>query len=894
MSRSEREVKCGTPSDECLCRELLRLYEAKELPLYRGKVARNPLQSLLGFPAGSLLASSRNSKHAGVRQCIERFDGHLRRLGHGTVWEEKVPKVRAFLERASRKGSLPVNSDGRLNRRAVLMPFGLGRGSPYVIQSRAPLMKDLLDEYEGKANASGQEQYKYARHEGALRRALARDDLQLTHGRQVSLSWLARKIGIPAGAMAYTPCLKAAVEEKQAEVDAALRAGTSSKTVLVGGAEHPNLGPTPFSEAHGRVFSFAELVDAYGLPFTERLATAFILVVADLAIAKASHSRIRHFLRWLAERSQVEPEVPHALRANAMPPKAAFERAVLTYRQEVLGELDRQGRRHRHPSLSVIEQLGHLGVFPEISLPRRKRDSRKGLRNSAALPSLAEAQIVDEGALARVADLPLPDEAEFARGGDARAFINSLALERERRSELPEALPDAIRVICEERIDALREAASAIYVEWRRDYEQGKRLLERARPGEEIGDALEARLSRGDRNKLVDRLFPRADPELAMANLLSLIRARHGGVCPAAASPGGGLAWGKAYAKVGGQRQVQRLLLPPRLVVSAVACLYLCESGANVAVALSLSNRALRPSRKGGHMDVIGNKARAGGKPVYNTLSKRSSLRTAVSAVEAMEQLQDAVAACRKLDEAAAGRLFVHPTRGRMSSLEEFQLREDTARIVADSELASYKVLPSMVRPTVLLAMQLRNPGNLGAAQLLAQHESPSTTNGYVNKLPHQVILQKRVGKFAVSLEDKILATDGSQAWQAPSANEKDTGMGVLCGNAMAGAQPDYPAGTQCRAVERCASCPQMVVAASPQSIALMIIWRDALVKAEPHWLAHRHDRWEKIWLSWVALYHVVLDQKMARGPLAGVRKKAEDLAEEIKRRKGFRMPEPF
>lgn len=880
--------------EECLCAVMRGLYDAKELPLYRGKVARNPLQKLLGYPAGSLLASSKNPNHAGARRCIAEFDRHLRRQGHGTVWEEKVRDIRPFLERLSAAGDLPISDHGGLNRTAVLREFGLGARSVWIAQARAPLLKSLLDEYDGKLRQQGRTQYRYAQDEDRLLEALARPDLKLTHRRIVSKRWLSKATGIPVEAMNYTPCLKRAVEQKQAEVDAALRTGASSETVLVGGAEQPNLGAKPHSRSHGRVFDFTELIPAYGLPFVEKLATAFVFVADDLASPKGSYQRVRHFLGWLADHSPAKSDVMPALRANLSPPTAPFERMLLAYREELMNAPNRGTRRSAHPQLAIIERMGQVGVFPEISIGRRRRDGRSSPRIVDARPTLAEARALDKGALAVVEQLVTEQSSHLPPGKDTVAFIETLGLERQRRGDLPEALPDAIRVICEERLDVIREAASAVFVEWREQYVEGRRLLEAAEPGSKIGDALRACSSRGARNRAVDRFFPRSDPELALANLASLVHAEQDGICPASRSHGKSQFWPKAYAKVGGKARVQSLLLPPRLVVSAVACLYLCESGANVAVALSLSRRALRPSQKSGHLEVIGHKARSGGKPIYNTLARRSSLRTAVSAVEAMEQLREAAGACGKINESSAGLLFVHPARDGMAGLREDQLRGDLATIISRTRLASFKVLPSMIRPTVLLAQQLRNPGKLEVAQVLAQHKSPTTTMGYVEKLPHKLILAERVRDFADSVEVEILATDRTPATRAEPNPWRETGMGVLCRNPLAGAQPAYPKGNSCEAVDRCVSCPQMVVVANPPSIARMILWRDALAEAEPRWLEDRYDRWVDVWVPWKALCDVVLGQKLARGPLAGIKREAGKLAQELKKSEGFGLPEPF
>ena len=893
MERRSPQPKCATRDDGCLCSVLHDLYAANELPLYRGRIARTPLAASLGYPAHAFRSSSSAARYSVPKRCIGAFDEHLRANGHGTVWEEKVPRIAAHLDGLSRNGGLPTNSRGDLNRAEVLRKFGLGNGSAWVVQARAPRLKDLLDRYDAEIDRSRQGQYKYAKYRERLQQTLAREDLKLTHDRIISRTWLAKEVGIGRDAFS-SPCLDELVERKQAEIDASRRSGESGRVVVVGGVEHLNVGCTPYSDRHGRVFNFADLVPLYGLRFAERLGTAFLCLVEDMAAPKQGYARARHFLKWLAGHSRVDPAVVKALRANELPNKADFEYAALMYREELFDTRELQGGGPRlHPRFSIIERLGELGIFPRVTFGRRKRGSRSATYESSPRPTLAEAEVIDENVLALATDCASATGVELPPGRDTVAFVNCLAIERSRRSDLPDSLPEAIRVICEERLDALRRAMSEIFSDWHATYVGGKRVVDF--PEEHpIGDSLRACATGHDWNTEVSRLFPAAQPELALANAVRLVRDEHDGVCPVAVAANGSQFWRHVYGKVGGQQRVQQYLLPPRVVVSAAVCLYLCESGANVSVALSLSDRALRPSRRHGHVDVIGNKQRARGKPIYTTLSRRSLLPGAISAAESMSSILDALAASGAQDKAALGKLFVHPSRGRLKVLTEWQLREDCERVVRASPLKDLKILPSMIRPTVLLAVQLRNPGNIGTAQVLAQHSSPTTTLGYLNKLPYRMISAQKVREFSDSVQVRILATDRDGESDAALNRARHTGMGVICRDPLAGAQPDFPKGKSCQAIDRCLSCSQMLVAASPPSVASMILWREALVEAESRWLEERYDRWVKVWLSWKVFFDVILEEKMSRGPLAGVRREAKSLADAIRQSDDYSPPMPF
>ena len=130
-----------------------------------------------------------------------------------------------------------------------------------------------------------------------------------------------------------------------------------------------------------------------------------------------------------------------------------------------------------------------------------------------------------------------------------------------------------------------------------------------------------------------------------------------------------------------------------------------------------------------------------------------------------------------------------------------------------------------MIRPTVLLAFQLRHPTNPGVVQTLAQHQSDTTTMGYVNKLPYRMILEERIRTFTDTIEVVISEeknwkstgrTDGQ--WKEALGNAQRTGLGVWCADPRGGAQRDFPKGTTCQALDRCLTCSKILVVADRES----------------------------------------------------------------------------
>ena len=70
----------------------------------------------------------------------------------------------------------------------------------------------------------------------------------------------------------------------------------------------------------------------------------------------------------------------------------------------------------------------------------------------------------------------------------------------------------------------------------------------------------------------------------------------------------------------GGKPEIQSHLLPPRVVVSAIVILYLCESGTNSEVALAMRQSAISKSATPRHLNVAGRKGRSGNRAIFTEL----------------------------------------------------------------------------------------------------------------------------------------------------------------------------------------------------------------------------------------------------------------------------------
>ena len=903
-SAREAGGACRPGTKGCICGTLSALYERGELALRVGRVHRHALVRQLGatrFPARSTIAGPR-SKAPG--RCVVRFDRLLKEQGRGRLWTERLPAIRAYLERCKESGTLPITNRGRLNRSAVVREFAPDKKSMMSVLHENPAVKALLDEYDVIRGDERYSPYKYDALEGKLKELLDRNAFELVSARKINKRFLAQRLGVRRAVLSSTPKLAALIREKQADLDELQRRGVTARAFRVHGADYINLGTTPFSKAHGRVFDFSGLIEEYGLAFVERVATTFVAVVGNLAYPWSQHRRLVDFLTWLA----VSPESTVARRMRDGQPvdRREFVRVALLYQQHVVYGESGKGTQVAGSRFAIIERFGEAGLFPRVHFPKSVDRRRHQVKN--ARPSLAEAPVLDADArkiLEAAEEASKYRDLDLGVGNDAIAFVQTLAVERARRTDLPESLPEAIRILCDERLVELRKAGSAIVAAWRKTYREGRALV--AEADDDVVSMFETLEKERDHGidtlrwrRLVGSLFPRSQPRRALANLLAVIEAKFHGICPNGTGGVWGKFWGDRFRNAGGARAVQAYLSPPRLVVSAVVCLYLCESGVNSDVAVRMQANAIRPSRRPRHIIVTGRKGRARNRAIYSELALRRTVHGCMSAVEALLFYADAVRPLRTGHEDMP--LFVHVSRGRLKALGTWRLYKDFPAIVATSErLASLWICPTMIRSTVLLSMQLRHPDSLEAVQMFAQHRRDTTTMGYVAKLPYRMVLEERMRRFAETIEVVVADRDAWEkmgrpvaGWWEAIGGARRTGLGVWCRDPVAGAQPDVPKGTPCHAVDRCLGCSKVLVVADEESVADMIVWSKALEDAEPAWLDDNPERWTEHWVPWRAFFDVVLNEKMTRGVLAVIKKRAVDRVAARMALPQFKAPQPW
>ncbi len=862
-----------------------------------GNISRRAFEKKFSFPTGSM--SGRILSWRWASEMLEQFEIELYEAGNtGTVWERKVPEIRNFLEALTKANTLPVNGLGKLNKKAVLTVFGLGEGfSTSVVEKRAPKLRSLFEEYDQIVQSHGYSQFSADRNIDKLKRILATTELVLDSSlRKISLIWLAKLLDVTAGKIRSSPSLMALINERTKILHESQSRGRTKKSFTVYGAEHINVGAMPYSDKHGRVYSFISLTKLYSLEFAEKVATCFIAITNNdvVGTAKDKYLRLLDFFEWLADSRNFDRSIASSLRDNIKINDTEFGRACMAYR----AYLTHPNSINTNLNLYVITQLGEARIIPKFKfLTQARKHQDKSHRKS-----ILEASI-NKDEQSRLENI-LMDAAkyrgiEISNGKDTRDFLETLLFEKLRNPNLSDDLVESMLEITNIRLSEIRIQASKTFTEWSILYERGKELLKLATVNcEEFRSKMDGRasISSFQWTKYIAEVFPNDEPELLLANLLSVISNLYQG-CPPTAATSNMQMWNKKYQLVGGLENVASHLVPTRKALSAALILYLCESGANVAVATTLAPDCVRNSSVPLHKKIVGRKDRANGKVIYDDLPIRADGEDYVSAVQALEGICAA-------HRSAGNNVLKYYMQGAMHPLVEYAFRADFKAICSQSDyLKQFQLVPSMLRPTVLLNIQLKDPANLGVAQLIAQHESGSTTQGYTNKLPHRVQMERDILEFQKTLQIAMISGDENApiklgiepiTWNEHRAKMQKTGWGVFCKDREIIDVKGQS--VQCTEVENCVKCKhdRMLVSADPESISEMMIWKTALERHEERMSTTNMERWTNVWVPWQAFFYVVLEEKMTRGVLSSIKRKAEDIVKNKIADTRFVMPEPW
>lgn len=851
-----------------------------------GMISRKHYARRLGFsaqPLGGKLA--------------ETFAEYERKHGVVTGPLRHLPEMREWLTEAYESRRIGVR-DGRLDRIEFQKKFGL-RGGTFL--TRHPPIRALFEEFDARAEVDN---YLPADKHAELDRflmALSNGPILTKDRLTINRVLLCKAAGVPQTRLRDKPFADAL-----AAGEAAIRVKAMESRI------------DPY--VHGRVFPFGGLTTQWPTAFLERVGARFKQVAAGWVaeVAKNPYLQLLSALEWIGASgdSHCQAVVAEAKEKGRITLVDSWEEALYAYRAHLVSEISRGVRSDSSVDTSIsslrasLDALSSGQVVPVTSVPLP--GIKHSRRRRGHLRTVAEAAIQSD-------DKSEDGYVTFARSrfeeacamlsldmgkGESGEFIAGLADELRLKRKLPNDPAEAVRRTLERRLAALRDHAATIFESAVKAHGRGGELLANASiDGAEFERAYTNKeLGIHEKRELVRSLFPNPNDSSAkqvikgIANLLGLIEQRHSGVPPISgvSKPGPyGQFFAKRYLAYGGLAKVESMLIPNADAVGAALTLYLCESGANVTVGRTLDRDCIDPSDLKGYCSITGFKSRARGKPIIVDLHKESP------AVRAIEWL---LAAGQRLANAAAedsDRLFLMRIGERVQLMTPHWFTNWFKEFAASTPgLEGIRLVPNMIRPSVLLHASLSNDGRLMAGMAIGQH-GLAVTQGYQQKWPTRLLYDANIRRFQSAFETLVLSNVKDAAvhlgitveqFEARLGNLSPTGLGTYCKDSRGRPGEKREA---CSTLDCWNDCPHLLIVAEVEAVATMQLWQESLRSAQPEWERDRPERWDAVWLPWLCLTDVV-EEKMSRGSFLKTWNAARIRAKEISTQSGYVGPQPW
>lgn len=626
-----------------------------------------------------------------------------------------------------------------------------------------------------------------------------------------------------------------------------------------------------------RFFDFTEFAPL-GQPFAKSIAETFIFYSSTVALdtAQAGYSAVLNFFRWLIANESKLPQLTFDLKNHYEKATIAdWENAVEYWREDLIARSDIGPVRKRNlisAIQSFFKSLIHRAVVPKIYFTRIPSDLRMSARPTK---SLAEAVERDTNRKQlKIVDKHLANLKSYGTKLEIkRDFLTVLLQERGSIAGTEQEHAKELMKVNSERLSLVRQCAVEDFQKWHVHWLKGQERLQKCDLSfDEIDSVIEQRNQDIIRNQA--KLFPPDNPELSLSRLLKYIHEhpKYQGQLSRNNLCGQNSLFSKQVIRFGGVDEVQAHLFPhPQMIVAAVT-IFLCDTGANVSVGWSLSYDCLANSNEPGYKTVQAVKMRAGGKLIVNELPVKDR-RTELSCVQVLETYREISRSIRDLAmPEIAKSLFLQIGWGRnvQKISNGWWVKNFRNFVASHAKISHLKINSKMIRPSVLMQATYAENSGISAAGVLADHKSLKTTDSYVTaRYPLQIIWQRMIREFQhlfqitaiQSIEgaaEKLGLTGEQVSTLLREANR--TGLGVACLDPLAGVQPNTRKDETCTELQNCPNCPQRFVVATVENLKDLILWNHHLEKQREEWERERPERWEKIWLPWLAFTQVAIE----------------------------------
>lgn len=810
--------------------------------------------------------------------------------GVESVIEAKIPDMRRWLDECMANGTLEIR-DQKIARMPFYEQFGMAKNS--LVLLRYPRIAALIEEYDELVRRTGYQPKDTADKLERLVALLADDPDLNKDGKSIHRGSLEAALGLSATTISRPPYLQLMLEADELHRQA--------------------LENDPYISVQcGRVFKFGKLVEQ-GWPahFVIRIKESFAKNYRTLRKddAKSLYLAFRDILSHIAESGSAAcSAVRNSIAAaEAMKPlERHWTMVTQEYRDHVGGRYENKGSANAklRTTNRLLRDFGNDAVLPphSLNLVGFREDNPTHLRSAAEVTpesgKRATSSHVDEYlnfATSMLNKAAISYEVEVS-ATDQSDFNKVLRAELEGQEIKVIESPSAVILrVLNRRLQLLEDAAVAIVDAARKDWEHGQSLIARGvNPSDDEWSNIInlGEINRFDRDQLLRKHFPQKgeDKERGLANLLAVVVNRYGSQYPGTVtgSPEGQF-FAKRALEFGRLRKLQSYLTPSQPAVSAITTLYLLASGSNVSVGRELYFDCIETSEEPRHSKVTGFKSRAGGKPIFVTLEDRCP------AISGMRWLQEACAIGRTMAGDDTRQLFIAKATldSGFKMTEEWAYRSDFKAMVASvPELADLPLTPNMLRPSILLRAVLQEDGRNKLSLALGQH-GEAVNGGYTNKFPTRLIRDADARHFMHSFETVVIQrVEEALSFLeiSPEGFERrveavmQTGLGTMCADRNGRPGND---GKSCTSIDCWNDCPQLLVIARARDIAILQIWQYSLRVVEGDWVRDQPERWEKVWLPWLAFVDAV-EIKMRQPAFLAVWRDATELANQFRAQPNF------
>lgn len=520
-------------------------------------------------------------------------------------------------------------------------------------------------------------------------------------------------------------------------------------------------------------------------------------------------------------------------------------------------------------------------VVPSVTIVGYKNAKKKN--NSAPRRSLAQltpADVLDDKAL-KVAFTSVGKFFDESEQQQVFEFTRALCAELSPsvvQGLSTESLIEQIQSLNSRRLVDLRACAELDFIKWYTHWERGQIALQNSSfSGPQLVDLLDsASRSVTERRRNSTALLKAGPDSIRLGNALNLVLEVYGGIVT-------GINGRYHHLKLsfGGTAAFNGYLHPHSHASVALWILLLIDSGANCEVVREMPFRCIEESNNILSKTVIfAAKERASGKIIVDELPITPTRGQSISSIEAIEKYQRMTAVYRSQASAEfSNKLFIDERKRQIVGIDEWVARSWFVEFLERHEcLKHLAVLPSMIRPSVLLETQFRSPEGAVAAQIVADHMSMSTTlQHYTGRMPVKLQYVNKIREFQDRYQAVVIASiDGAAAKLGISDSDfkrifsdaARTGLGVACLDPLAGIQPGTSPGVQCTKLDACCGCEMRWVVGTVSNIVDLILFSEHLLASQDNAIAMNSAIWERRWLPWLVFADIALT-KLSQGETA-------------------------